>query len=588
MRRAVFSLLLMSLVAASPATQPADTQIQALINQLGDLRSSVREKATSELIAKGVSARAALVEASRSDDPEIASRASMILRNLPWDLPTDPPAIRDLLRKYNGLSPEQRTNAVRDLSNMPNNLGWQALMRLLREETDQSTRWQIVWHIRTSWSQPPEPEKVDMVAARRKSAQAIDTTADDAPLLTLAAAAWVEEKKDLATQLYYRAVLAAEFPTNAAFDVGEIDTAYRAAIGLLDQQQMYDDIARLMRHKAQSAPGDLNSIAGVPEGVCELFTLHAKVGPLSGFGDDCLRFGRFLLRPPVLYTLSYQLLRKQHTLLSQSIDRVACVSGGTDPALHLQVGQFLQRNGWPRPAIREYRTFLALQKENESLEDKLKIANTQLALGILYGQASDRLNAAKAIEAGLATLEPLPVAIMRTRDGRSFSGEDAKRDLKAEMNGHYLQDALAREDQAEVAKRIKLLVDLNPEDSEIVQEMVAYFTKTGDLATADKLFAGPEQKLRERLKKDDSPMQQNSLAWYLARCGRKLDEALALAQQAVAADPKNVALIDTLAEVHFQMGHQAEAIELESKALKMEPGRPELELQLRRFKQGKK
>ena len=65
MRRVVFSMLLLSLIAAAPATQPGDTQVQALINQLGDMQSSVREKATSELIARGMSARAALVEATK-------------------------------------------------------------------------------------------------------------------------------------------------------------------------------------------------------------------------------------------------------------------------------------------------------------------------------------------------------------------------------------------------------------------------------------------------------------------------------------------------------------------------------------------
>ncbi len=587
MRSSVFSLLLLSLVAAAPATQPVDTQIKALINQLGDMQSSVREKATSELTAKGLAARALLVEASKSEDPEIASRAKMILRSLPWDRPTDPPAVRNLLSRYNSMTPEQRATAVSELSNLPGNVGLDAALRLLRDETDQRIRWQIVRQIHTSLKVPPTTFTADQVEARRRAVQAIDTTADDAPLLALAAVGWKDEKDDLAATLCFRAVLAGDFPADANDDDGEIENAYRMAIYLLWPQRKFEDIAKLMRHKARTAVGDADLIAGVPEGVCDLFATHAKVGPLAGFADDCRQYRAFLLRPPVLYTFSFQLMRNRHTLLSQWVDHLAFMGSGNDAAMHLQVARFLHNNLWQRQAISEYKTYLALQKDDDSLDHKTEAANVHLALGILFGQSYEHLNAAKEVEAGLTILAPLPAVLTVNRDGRTISGEDAKRDLQADMNGHYLLDALARDDQEEIAKRVELLMSLDPQDSEVVQEMVAYFTKAGDTATADKLFAGPEQRLREKLKNEGNALQQNSLAWYLARSGRKLDEALKLATQATASEPDNVALMDTLAEVHFQMGHQAEAIRLETAALQKDPDRPELESQLKRFKRGK-
>lgn len=584
MRRAVFSLVLLSLIAAAPATQPVDTRVQALINQLGDMQSSVREKATNDLASRGGWARAALVEASKSDDPEISARASMILRSLPWDRPGDPPEVRALLNRYRTQGVPQRTEIVGQLLNLPDNQGLDAALRILKDETQQPVRWQIVRALRFSWTKVTPPFTSAQAAARREAAQAFDTTADDAPILALAASAWKDEKEDLAATLYLRAALSADFPTDFNEDGGEIGEAYRTAIFLLWPKRKFDDVARLMRHKAENAQGDM--VAGVPEGVCELFALHAKVGPVAGYAVDCHQYREMLLRPPLLYAFSYQLMRGKHDLLSSLLDRIACFSGGGDATQHLQVAEFLQYNFWHRAAIREYYTYLAMQPADESIEHKTQIANVHLSLGMMLGQVYSHLQAAKEIETGLAILDTVPAVLTRNRDGRSMTGDDAKREMQAEMNGHFLQDALARDDQAEIAKRMKLLVDLQPEDSEIVQEMVAYYTRQGDNATADKLFTPAERRLRDQLKTERGGQPLNSLAWYLARSGRKLDEALKLATEAVTNDPDNAAFIDTLAEVNFQLGHLDEAIKLETKALTIEPGRPELESQMKRFKRG--
>jgi predicted Zn-dependent protease len=79
----------------------------------------------------------------------------------------------------------------------------------------------------------------------------------------------------------------------------------------------------------------------------------------------------------------------------------------------------------------------------------------------------------------------------------------------------------------------------------------------------------------------------NNLAWLCARCDQKLDEALDLSKQAVAAQPDNAAYIDTLAEVHFRRGDAAEAARLESQALRFKPDDEFMQRQYLRFKAGK-
>jgi hypothetical protein len=68
--------------AAQPG-QPVDEEIEALIRQLGAEEFADREAATKRLWEQAGKARAALEEATRSTDPEVANRARGILSGLP-------------------------------------------------------------------------------------------------------------------------------------------------------------------------------------------------------------------------------------------------------------------------------------------------------------------------------------------------------------------------------------------------------------------------------------------------------------------------------------------------------------------------
>src|SRR5262249_40146670 len=65
----------------------------------------------------------------------------------------------------------------------------------------------------------------------------------------------------------------------------------------------------------------------------------------------------------------------------------------------------------------------------------------------------------------------------------------------------------------------------------------------------------------------------NSAAWLAACCRRNLDKALAHAEKAVKLAPDTAGHLDTLAEVHFQLGHKDKAVELQKKVIKMEPNK---------------
>ncbi|HKQ18366.1 MAG TPA: DUF1028 domain-containing protein [Candidatus Eisenbacteria bacterium] len=108
-----------------------------------------------------------------------------------------------------------------------------------------------------------------------------------------------------------------------------------------------------------------------------------------------------------------------------------------------------------------------------------------------------------------------------------------------------------------------------------------------DLAQTERERVGESLK-RALARGENDPSNLNGLAWTCAINGVFLPEALEAAERAVALEPKNTGILDTLAEVHFRMGNAAKAAEVGAKALDLEPNDNYLKAQLARFRAGAK
>jgi uncharacterized Ntn-hydrolase superfamily protein len=75
----------------------------------------------------------------------------------------------------------------------------------------------------------------------------------------------------------------------------------------------------------------------------------------------------------------------------------------------------------------------------------------------------------------------------------------------------------------------------------------------------------------------------NSLAWSCAEHDLHLEDALRAAERAVALEPNSTDILDTLAEVHFRLGHRDQALEIENRALALDPKSEYLKAQVKRF-----
>ena len=76
----------------------------------------------------------------------------------------------------------------------------------------------------------------------------------------------------------------------------------------------------------------------------------------------------------------------------------------------------------------------------------------------------------------------------------------------------------------------------------------------------------------------------NGLAWACATHGIFLADALKAAEIAASVEPRNVDVLDTLAEVHFRNGNAKRAVEVESRAASIDPKSTYLKDQIARFR----
>lgn len=78
----------------------------------------------------------------------------------------------------------------------------------------------------------------------------------------------------------------------------------------------------------------------------------------------------------------------------------------------------------------------------------------------------------------------------------------------------------------------------------------------------------------------DEPELLNYLGYSWIDRGENLKEALSMVERAVAANPRNGAMIDSLAWAHYRLGDYPKAVELLEQAVELEAGDPEINLHL--------
>jgi hypothetical protein len=124
-----------------------------------------------------------------------------------------------------------------------------------------------------------------------------------------------------------------------------------------------------------------------------------------------------------------------------------------------------------------------------------------------------------------------------------------------------------------------------PGDVVGVEQLVPLLDENGQAELADEVFARSVASYARVCEKfPQAAAHRNLLARTSARCNRRLDEALALAKEAIALDAENANYLATLAEVHLARGDKTAAIAAAEAGLALEPKHPVCERVLAKAK----
>ncbi len=554
--------------APNPAAQarPSPQQIDALINDLDSDDSSQRQSAASQLIKIGLPARPAILRAVHSDDPGLREQASQILIQLRWWMEEDPRLVRQLLERYGSPDIATRRRFIREIAELDQDQGLDALRRLVLEDPSPAVRWTIIGCLR-------ERDRGPELAPFRN----IKPDPGDAPMLALCGDALLYIDRNAAENDLRRcAELEFALPTD---DDREFDQVISTLCDLACGRQDYDAAADLRRKQlARGCPPDEMN---VPIALVELMALHGEYGPLKGFDDDLKLAGDSIVTAKIQFCLAQMYQRAGKA--DQAADALKAALGAQLPREQLfDVGEFLSDHGWYELAEGEYSKVL----QNASPDDpeiRSSPANVHFRLAFLAARRGDDFAAAQQKEQALIQMGANIKLSVTDENGHNWPVAPSR--VWAEVHWRYLRAALAKHDDVESAKQLQTLLSLHPTDPDIAIDVVPYLTRLGRTDDASALFEAAFAGIKSRLDADPAnPSLQNAAAWLCAKCDRKLDDAFRWARQATAALPDDAAVLDTLGEVNFHLGRYDDAIHAETRAAQLMPNDPFMTAQLARFK----
>ena len=535
-------------------------RIDDQIQRLGDPDPTVRHAASDQLVAIGAPARPAVQKAARDGDPQLSDAARETLGILPWFDPNDPPQVIELLKGYGAGSTADRIGIVGRLG-APEIRGDAALFRLLTDELNEDVCWQVAAELLRGVTDP------DILLKGRR----LDPAAAGSAAVYFSGISWltpVPTEKPPVDRPRGRALLARSIELEAAtpsYDNGLLDSAFDELVGAaLDADQPTEAI-RLRRLQCKRIGVNRDAF---PSPFFALLSIYAQYGPLPGLQQVLDENDRFVTRPESLAILSrlYRKIGKQS--LASTCEQLS-ITVALTPATQDLNGMFLDTVGFDDLAAAQSRAIL---RRGDAIPDSYDIDARERLARIATKREDDA-----------TALQQLQYIVA---DGNLTELNHATiRETNVEIAEHELRLARKKPDaDATASAEAKLLaLEANGTDSTIELVPLLHAQSRDDEAAS--VFDATYQPMRKRLDEgDNDPSLLNELAWLCAKCDRHLPDALNWSRLAVEGRPTSAAYLDTCAEVNSRLGHPAESVKMETRALGFEPGDLFMLAQLERYK----
>ncbi|MCP4190516.1 MAG: hypothetical protein GY768_07790 [Planctomycetaceae bacterium] len=561
---------------------PSSDSLQRLIERLGSDEYAQRERASSELLERGVEAFDVLNRARRHEDVEVRKQAEYLLRSIrvEWVQEGDDPQVQELLRNYRSSPIDDRESRLKRLVRVAAGAGIEPLCRLVRFETSENLSKRAALLVMNaelperstdeeSWdqliegaiqsSQRPAADWLRSYAAYlRRSDNAMDEFAD----LVLEEEGDVNERPDKVRLAILRDLL-------------------RWQVDSLEKLGRRNDAIEMMWRTI--AIQDATNVALletvdwlIDRSAWELIEVLADKFVVAFEAD-----------PKLLYRQAEVSLRVGDQVRADELAAKAMgISRENEPFLHVEVAQELQSRGLFDWAENEYR---------HVIEHSEKISpagfDARIRLGwMLHDQARNK----DAYE----TLQDLVKLVGEDgQAGQRVLGE-LDRDLKRIRGQMHFSNALDLKDQEkwkEQAAELKNAIKYDPFNADI---MIAMF----HVREPDKQFAAATRKTirqtadryrssaimaERKYQADRSPdslelyaLMLNQYAWLVANTEGDFQAALSSSKKSLALIPDDPGYLDTLARCYYAVGDYKMAVETQEQAVRFDPHSGQIQRQL--------
>ncbi len=562
---------------AGPPPAPSKS-VAASVADLDNADPAIRAVATKDLIADGPAVRPLLRRALPTARPEAADRIRFILMHVPWVFDSDPDMVKQAMVGYADADADYRRAVIDERFAGVESGTKGPLLRIVLQDTCSAVRWEAASVLAQLLDEPTDPISVQLDAQltrHPKAEEAYPTPSDNAALLALAGYACRDRNPDQARRWMEQAVAVESAEPTAT--VGQMDFALR---WLADEALTARQYSRLIQLVREQADRSICTTAALPEPVANLFAFHADFGPFPGVEQDLHNYVGYFWHPELIYAAGRWLQRQEHPLAAAAVNGFAFADGGFSLESHFAAGVFCLEHEWFDQADRELGTCLHLPGGQSF--------GVYYQLYRLASQRNDDLEAARSLETGLTKLSPENAQAFNGRPGKpaAWTPDDGW----GQVHWHYLRAARDAHDSAGAESHLAKLLELDRDvhvlrrDPGMAADIVPALQDLKRDREADQIFADAYNALAtEVAAAPGKAMPKNNLAWLCACSGRHLDEAVRLADEAVAQLPEDAACLDTQAEAYFRNGKLARAVEIESHAVRIKPTDLYMQKQLQKY-----
>lgn len=543
--------------------EKTDEKVAALVKQLGADEYAAREQAQKKLAEIGQAAFDALFDAQDSDDVEISLRSKYLLRliRFTWVREGDSENVKVILKDYDAVNERLKYYKMRELAELPDDGGVEALCRLTRfEKSNKRSKYAALRIVRmeSKDDKPLAKPRSELILnglgrSRRDAAAWLRVYVSTASKADEAAAKWGElvdkERKTLDL-----------FPTET--DRTLVATMMQYQVDLLERLGKEKESLAVLRKMFDYVDIERE------ETIIALVNWLARKKAWDIIDEMAKRFdGTFAKNALLLYTLAQARLAQESPEEAEklAVKAIALRPGKDDLALryHLIIAHRLQERDLLHWAEREFRHVI---KTATQADQSAIMARSELAY-MLHDlerkkEAADMLGELVELMETDAKARAVVSAIYRQPAA-----------LKARMHFYYAQQ---HADDGDKVKQRAALEEALKHDATDGDVLIDLYNLTKDdpaefKKTQARIKTATDTMLEKVKEEPDSATWPNQLAWLIANTEGDKELALKMSLKSIELRPDSGGLLDTLAHCYFALKQYDKAIATQQRAVQLEP-----------------